>query len=294
MTVSVTRPPRGGRATIPTLRVVAGPDMLRFVTLPCGQELVLGRGEDCGLVLQDGSVSRHHARIVCDSRGMISIEDLGSTNGVAVNGHSVARAAIASGALVELGSVALRLDHLDAAELAHLIRVRDKLQSAGCDPLTGLRTRACLEDHVPDLVAQCESRSAAISAVFLDLDGFKDTNDRYGHGVGDQVLRDAARILMLGLREHDVCLRYGGEEFLVLLPGAAQTEAVNMAERMRLSLAGHDWDRTAEGLAVTGSFGVAERRAGEALGAWIARADEALYEAKRLGRNQVRSDQPVA
>ena len=127
-----------------------------------------------------------------------------------------------------------------------------------------------------------------MSCMFVDADHFKTVNDTYGHGVGDEVLQAIARLLMLQVRDSDPCVRYGGEEFLVFLPGAAETTALEVAERLRRSISGHDWERTVSGLSVTASIGVAQfdnsMKTAEAL---VAKADEALYEAKEQGRNQI-------
>jgi diguanylate cyclase (GGDEF)-like protein len=287
MRITIPRGVRTDRIEIPTLRVVAGKEMLRFVTLPLGQELVLGRDEDCGFTLDDGSVSRRHARVVRHPGGDITIEDLGSTNGIAVNGYPVTKSLIRGGDHLELGAVALRLDFLAPEELRHLERVRQKLQASDCDRLTGLKTRSCLDEQIPGILESCDAGGIPVSAVFLDLDWFKSINDRFGHAVGDAVLRDAARLILLGLRDTDLCLRYGGEEILIILPGTDLEAATSIAERARLMLTSHDWARTVEGLSVSASFGVAQRQKGEAIPSWIERADRALYSAKNAGRNRV-------
>ena len=121
----------------------------------------------------------------------------------------------------------------------------------------------------------------------MDADHFKRVNDTFGHGIGDEVLQAIARLLMLGIRDSDPCVRYGGEEFLIFLPGAAVRTAMEVAERLRRSIGGHDWNRTATDLRVTASIGVAEYVEGETATQWLERADKALYHSKNNGRNKV-------
>lgn len=287
MTISIPRASRKVRLDIPTLRVVAGKDMLRFVPIGLEQEVIFGRDEDCDFVLDDASVSRKHAKVSRTSKGEIFVQDLGSTNGTAVNGQPIERVLLRAGDHVEFGAVGLRLDILGTEELRHLERVREKLKDGSLDSLTGLKTRGVFEDEVPELLVQADANKTSISAIFMDIDWFKGVNDRFGHQIGDEVLRDFGRLMLLGMRDSDLGVRYGGEEIVLILPSTPLEDALAIAERIRLTIASHDWSRTAEGLAVTASLGVVERRESEALRDWIERADRALYAAKAAGRNRV-------
>ena len=285
---NVPREARSKRMTVPTLRVVAGPDMLRFVALVAGDEVVIGRDERCDLSLRHTSVSRHHSRVCCNESGDVTVQDLGSTNGTSVNGHGTKRALLRPGDQLEIGAVSLRLDLLGLDELAHLARVHERLSAANRDTLTGLLNRSWLDDALPALVERCDDAGVAITALFVDADRFKLINDSFGHAVGDEVLQGVARLLMLGVRDSDACVRYGGEEFLLILPSTDENRALEVAERLRRSVSGHDWERTAAGLRVSASFGLAQRIEGEDIAAWLSRADQAMYVAKRDGRNRVR------
>ncbi len=276
------------RVLVPTLRVIAGRDMLRHVVLNANGEFIVGRDEGCALRLVDVSVSRRHAKIATAADGSITVQDLGSTNGTAVNGQAVGFAEIRTGDAVEFGAVSLKLDLLSLDEIAHLENVVDALALAHRDPLTGLLTRAWLEDELPSLCDRAARAGTAISCVFVDVDHFKRVNDTFGHGIGDDVLMGVARILLLGVRDADACVRYGGEEFVVFLPASDERSAQDVAERIRRAIEAHDWSRTANGLRVTASMGVAQMLPNEARKDWIARADRALYAAKHAGRNTVR------
>ena len=170
---------------------------------------------------------------------------------------------------------ALVAPHVELARLARLTRL---------DPLTGLLNRRGLE-----ALEHAEQREAALvgSVICADLDHFKDVNDRHGHAVGDRVLVVVADVLARAVRRGDSVARTGGEEFLVVLPGARLAAAMRIAEAARATLAATDIESPAGKVRVTSSFGVAQRRVGETHEAAVARADAALYAAKRAGRNRV-------
>src|SRR5262249_47900565 len=108
----------------------------------------------------------------------------------------------------------------------------ERLDAADRDPLTGLLTRAYLE-QLPSLVERETGAGRPLSLVFVDVDHFKRVNDTHGHSVGDDVLRQVARLLALGVREAEACVRYGGEELLVIATDATLDEALALAERFR-------------------------------------------------------------
>jgi len=170
--------------------------------------------------------------------------------------------------------------HVELARLARLTRI---------DPLTGLLNRRGLD--ALELVS-ATSDPIVGSIVCADLDHFKAVNDRFGHATGDRVLVMVADALAASVRRGDHVARTGGEEFVVVLPGAPLTAAIRIAEAARATLA----TRTVEGpegpIRITSSFGVAERHSGETHEAALARADAALYEAKRQGRDRVVAAEP--
>ena len=152
------------------------------------------------------------------------------------------------------------------------------------DPLTGLLNRSSLESRVVEIEQQAHLTGGPVSLVLLDLDRFKRVNDTYGHERGDAVLRDVAYEIRKSLRSFELVYRIGGEEFLVLLPGVALAEAVDVAERVRHSVLG----ARPGGLEVTISGGVAAGSGGEIrYGRLFRAADQALLAAKRGGRDRV-------
>ncbi len=157
---------------------------------------------------------------------------------------------------------------------------------ATTDPLTGLFNRRHFFRHAEVLFRQANLLSAPLSVVMVDLDHFKSINDRYGHGVGDEVLREAAARLRRVLRADDLIARYGGEEFALLLPRTPCAAALQVAERLRRALSDRPIPTSAGELSVTASFGVAcLDETVDSLDTLLLHADQALYAAKGAGRN---------
>ena len=152
------------------------------------------------------------------------------------------------------------------------------------DPLTGAGNRRALERALREAEAEQQRHGTPVSLLALDLDHFKTVNDRHGHEAGDRLLVDTVALLEGRARVTDHVYRTGGEEFIMLLRHTGEEQARVLAESLRALFA----QRLAvAGTPVTGSFGCAERRPGEALSAWMVRADRALYAAKRQGRDRV-------
>ena len=171
-----------------------------------------------------------------------------------------------------------------ALENARLHRMVER--QALVDGLTGLANRRAAGEALQAEAARAARLETPLSVVLSDLDGFKDVNDVHGHAVGDEVLKAFAAVLRETLRESDVAGRWGGEEFLLLLPGADEEGAARLAERVRAALAARSIPG-APGLRVTASFGVAEYTRGSDTEQLVAAADQALYRAKRSGKNRV-------
>jgi len=160
-------------------------------------------------------------------------------------------------------------------------------QLASHDELTRTLNRRALMARLEEQRSRAERFHEAFCVALLDLDHFKSVNDTYGHAAGDAVLRAFAALAQAGLRDSDVFGRHGGEEFMLIL-GATPLAAVQPPlERIRAELAGREWSAVAKGLHVTVSIGVAAYRRGETLEQVLSRADDALYEAKRLGRDRI-------
>jgi diguanylate cyclase len=161
------------------------------------------------------------------------------------------------------------------------------------DELTGLQNRRSIMALLTEQRARCASGGPTYAVALLDIDHFKRVNDRHGHAMGDDVLRTFAKIVGGTLRSTDRIARFGGEEFLLLLPNISEVRlAALAAERFRSAVEAHPWSELAPDLAITCSIGVAASCAGEGVADTLARADAALYRAKSEGRNRVRIADP--
>jgi diguanylate cyclase (GGDEF)-like protein len=160
---------------------------------------------------------------------------------------------------------------------------------AELDELTGSFNRRCIMRMLDDEIAHAERTKAPLSVALIDLDWFKRINDTHGHPTGDEVLRTFAITIFANIRTIDKFGRYGGEEFLLVLPATPQDEATAMLERLRMIVADLDWSAFSSGMSVTISAGVATLTKDESSDAILARADSALYAAKERGRNRIAS-----
>lgn len=274
----------------PTLTQVSGPQRGAFVCVDAANRaLFLGRDETCDFVVDDSSVSRRHARVYVDGSpgrpSRVVLQDLGSTNGTLVNGTEIERVDLKHGDRLHVGDVLLRFEMLDPVDIAYRDGVVSRVRDAERDPLTQLLSRTGMEAHLPTLLENCTSQERPVSAVLVDLDHFKKINDTLGHITGDEVLRVVGELLRSAVRREDLAVRYGGEEFLLVLAGARRMHARLLAERIRERLERTRYPSHPE-LVVTCSLGVAERATAEPVETWIHRADQALYRAKEGGRNR--------
>ena len=169
--------------------------------------------------------------------------------------------------------------------------VAASIELAVTDGLTGLHNRRYLDTHLETLVARALNRGKELSLLITDIDRFKDVNDTHGHDAGDDVLREFARRLRVNVRGMDLACRYGGEEFVIVMPDTPPHVAVEVAERLRAQIEsdGFSIENGAQSIEVTVSVGVTSliQSEAESAKALLKRADEALYEAKQTGRNRV-------
>lgn len=161
------------------------------------------------------------------------------------------------------------------------------LKSAYRDPLTGLNNRLSMEKNLPREIDLAKRHKQAMALLVMDLDGFKDINDSFGHDVGDQVLREVAEVISHVVRNTDLVYRYGGDEFV---GGLAQTDihgAIDVSERIRSSIDNLDLGAFGVNSKVQVSIGITLVRHGDDFSSTFKRADKALYQAKLNGKNQI-------
>jgi diguanylate cyclase (GGDEF)-like protein len=152
------------------------------------------------------------------------------------------------------------------------------------DPLTQLANRRHFNDRIEEMISLAERKLQPLSLIMTDIDTFKNVNDRFGHDAGDLVLQGYAELMKKNTRKEDLVARFGGEEFILLLPSTDINEAYQFSERIRTGLS--QKDLLGNGHIVTASYGVSQLIKDEGSIPFIKRADVALYRAKKSGRNQ--------
>ncbi|TVQ41911.1 MAG: GGDEF domain-containing protein [Wenzhouxiangella sp.] len=160
-------------------------------------------------------------------------------------------------------------------------------ERAATDPLTGLSNRRSIEPQLAGETASANRHDSTFSILMADLDHFKHVNDTYGHDIGDEVLREVARRMRAMLRTEDRAVRWGGEEFMVLLTDTSMEQASVVAEKLRRTIAEESIECNGLDISITISIGVAEHCGEHDALDIIRRADRALYRAKHEGRNRV-------
>jgi two-component system cell cycle response regulator len=259
-----------------------------------GKRLTLGRSPECDVCLESPGVSRRHAELREEGKDVV-LHDLDSSNGTHLNEVRITQPQVLKdGDLVRLGASVLKF--YDSHSLDALLH--DRIYSlATVDSGTDTYTKKYLLEALEREVKLARRTSRPLSVLCLDLDHFKTVNDRYGHNAGDVVLRGTAAAAKERLRGSDIMGRMGGEEFAVVLPDTELRAAIELADRVRLTIAGRSFDLPLPGGShplqktrhrQTVSIGAAQLtqhtlNARDLLGA----ADAMLYAAKRSGRNCV-------
>ncbi len=249
-----------------------------------GQRLVIGRGSDCEIQVEDENVSRRHAEITAVG-DQHRIRDLDSTNGTYVNSRRVVEAELEDGDLLMLSSTVFKF--LASSTIEN--RFFDQMYSMiTTDFQTKLHNRRYLASRIEEEFCRARRHQRPLAVVVFDLDKFKQVNDTFGHAAGDLLLRKSAQMLNSQLRHDDVFARLGGDEFCVLCPETTLAQGLQLAERLRNLMADTTFTFRQEKITVNISVGVAEFDSEmTSPDEMVAAADRALYQAKAAGRNRV-------
>lgn len=186
-----------------------------------------------------------------------------------------------------LKSLAERVAHMEQEAQGYREHLEEQRQKALIDPLTGLPNRAAWTERLEHEIAQWQQHGNTLSLAMLDLDHFKRINDNYGHLAGDKVLKIIATVLRKRLRGSDFIARFGGEEFVLLLPATPPAVGAKLLETLRAAIEACPFHFKGERVTITVSMGLAAFRPGEHSDLVLKRADQALYRAKNAGRNRV-------
>jgi two-component system, cell cycle response regulator len=261
-----------------------GPGMGARYTL-ADNPLVLGRGSDCDIRINDHSVSRRHARIQPGADGYFAV-DLQSTNGTFVNDQPASMYKLKDGDYLRVGNCIYRFlagGNVEAEYHEEIYRLTI------IDALTDIHNKRYLMEFLDRELARSGRYSRPLSLVMIDIDRFKQINETMGHLGGDFTLRELAARIKGNIRKEELFARYGGEEFAVVLPETTSEGASKLSERLRAVVDNEPFRYEERVYQVTISLGVATTVGDETMtpSTLLRLADEKLFQAKRDGRNRV-------
>ncbi|HEY7428614.1 MAG TPA: GGDEF domain-containing protein [Gemmataceae bacterium] len=247
--------------------------------------VVLGRGNDCDIRINDHSVSRRHARIQPGADGYYAV-DLQSTNGTFVNDVPASICKLKDGDYFRVGNCIYRFlagGNVEAEYHEEIYRLTI------IDALTEIHNKRYLLEFLDRELSRSERYGRPLAVILFDLDCFKAINDEMGHLGGDFTLRELAACVKTCVRKEELFARYGGEEFIIVLPETNLEGAVAVAERLRVMVEKHAFQYEGKSYPLTVSVGVAATNGDRPLSPsdLIGEADGKLFEAKGQGRNRV-------
>ena len=268
--------------------VMGGVDVGRSLPLSTKEPVVIGRDPECSYTFYDEGISRRHAEITYKAPGRYIIRDLNSTNGTFFEGKRVRVHLLEEGDKILLGrQTIIKFVLQDAFDLQY----HNKLyESAVRDPLTGVFNRKHFDEHIAAELSFARRHRLPLTIMMIDLDHFKQINDLHGHLTGDQVLIFTAETLSDSLRDEDLLIRYGGEEFVIITRGIPPEGASALGERVRQTIEEMELEKPeGDTISITASIGavtVSDPTGidGQRL---LRESDENLYKAKEAGRNRV-------
>jgi len=270
----------------PYLIQISGRDTGMMFNLT-SRNMKIGRDPTCEVSVEDPHVSRFHAEISHPNESDIVIKDLGSTNGVFVNGQRLEHPhALVDGDKILVGTrLYFRFTYQDAVDQTYQ---QNLFRAANIDGLTQLYNKKYFQDVLSKEFSFSRRAKQDLSLLMFDVDHFKKVNDTYGHVAGDAVLKMVGFNLTKQVRMENIACRYGGEEFAVILRNVSPEQAYSLGERLRSAIEGSAVEHRGNQIKVTVSVGVATFRNDnfQTYEDLLQRADECLYEAKRNGRNQ--------
>lgn len=247
--------------------------------------LVIGRGNDCDIRINDHSVSRRHARIQPGADGYYAV-DLQSTNGTFVNDVPTSMCKLKDADYLRVGNCIYRFltgGNVEAEYHEEIYRLTI------VDALTEIHNKRYLLEFLDRELARSARYGRPLALILFDIDLFKNVNEELGHLGGDFTLRELASCVKSVIRKEELFARYGGEEFTIVLPETTRDGALSVSERLRTLVANHPFQYEGKPYRVTISLGVACTNGETALTPTelIRQADDKLYKAKREGRNRV-------
>lgn len=271
----------------PYLVIYIGNDSGRRHKLHRGT-MTIGRSSRADITIKDDHISRIHC-IIEWLGDTIRIDDQGSTNGIYVDSKAVNQAILSNGVPIQLGHSIMKIEYKTEAE----IHAEESLiYKASFDSLTGIFNRHHFTRLASMEIAYASRHKLPVGVIMIDIDDFKQVNDRYGHLAGDSILSQFSNIVIENKRTEDLFARYGGEEFIIMPRGKINKELMLVqCERIRKAIEGYDFHIDETCVRITASFGffwvtVESVDIEKVLEDVIRKADEALYIAKNEGKNR--------
>ena len=271
-----------------SLVVMGGVDIGRALPLSTKESVVIGRDPECSYRILDDGLSRRHAEITYKAPGKYIIRDLNSTNGTFFEGKRVTTHLLKEGDKILLGrQTVIKFVLQDAFDLQYHKQI---YESTVRDPLTGVFNRKHFDQHIAAELSFARRHRLPLTVMMIDLDHFKQINDIHGHHTGDQVLIITAEALSDSLRDEDLLIRYGGEEFVIITRGIPPEGASALGERVRQTIEQMAMEKPeGEDISITASIGVVTVSDPTGIDGHrlLRESDENLYQAKEAGRNRV-------
>jgi len=248
-------------------------------------EMVIGRSPSVDIVINEQSVSRQHSKCFQASDNF-DIEDMGSSNGTYVNNQKlISRYTLKDGDIVRLGTVLFKYY---AHHNIDMLIVDDLYRMANIDSGTQIANKKNVIEALDSEFKYSKAYTRPLSVIYFDLDHFKKCNDTYGHNAGDFILKETAQIVKSVIRKEDIFGRFGGEEFIIILPNTDSRTALAFAERIRTTIDQHDYVFEDKTMKQTISLGVSQLNSEMAQPKdLLENADQKLYKSKSNGRNMV-------
>jgi two-component system, cell cycle response regulator len=266
------------------LTCMSGEQVGRRIML-ADDHITLGRSPDATIMLQDTHVSRLHLAIHYDAgHEGYRIQDLGSSNGTLLNEDRITEAMLKDGDKIIIGHTMLRFSWADAldlrfqSEIDHLINI---------DELTGLVVKRRFDEELNRFAAVAKKQGSGLAMMMMDMDGIKRINDTHGHTFGAFAISETGRIIKRLVGKNGLASRFGGDEFMAFFPNATIETARRIGEKIRGSVETHPYVKSNVVLKPTICIGISALKPGDTLETLLKRADEALYQSKRAGRNLV-------
>jgi two-component system, cell cycle response regulator len=252
-------------------------------------KILLGRDEGNDIAINDEKVSKVHCEItvIKSSQGLeqILVKDLDSTNSTFVNNELIDQITLHAGDKIQIGDTVLRLSYNDELEKEYHAKL---FNYAVRDTFTGLYNKRFIINELENISRIARRSNRVFSIIMIDIDDFKQINDLYGHISGDEYLKSIAELFTQSLREQDIAGRIGGEEFLIILPETSIDGAFQLAVRIRKNVKDYVLNYLNYKIRTTISAGVCQyENTIKDVNELLDIADQALYEAKRSGKNNV-------